>query len=41
MVVCDMHEPVEVKLLPVMQEKHIYSILYEIMGGVELSDTLP
>lgn len=36
-----MHEPVEVKLLPVMQEKYIYNILYEIMGGVELADTLP
>jgi hypothetical protein len=38
---CDMHEPVEIKLLPAMQDTINYSILYEIMGGVELDDALP
>jgi hypothetical protein len=30
----DMHEPVEVRLLPAMQDTANYHIFYEIMGGV-------
>lgn len=37
----DMHEPVEVRLLPAMQDSTNYHIFYEIMGGVELDSALP
>jgi hypothetical protein len=37
----DMLEPVDIKLLPAMQERINYLILYEIMGGVGLEKSLP
>jgi hypothetical protein len=37
----DMQEPVEIRLLPAMQDAVNYHILFEIMGGVELEETLP